>query len=60
MNKEQELIDTIDKLIQNGSGHIFVSNNGESYTQPCADCPDGDFACKTPTVSDCDFDEYTK
>lgn len=57
MNDEQELINIIDSLIKNGSGHIYVSGEGESCTQPCADCADGNFACKTPTVSDCDFEE---
>lgn len=57
MNDEKELADIIDKLMQNGSGRIYVSENGENRTQPCADCANGDFACKTPTVSDCDFEE---
>lgn len=60
MNDEKELIDIIDKLMQTGSGRIYVSDSGTSCTQPCADCGNGDFACKTPTVSDCDFEEYTK
>lgn len=54
---EQELVDIIDKLMQNGSGRVFVEESGTPGTAPCADCANGDFACKTPTVSDCDFDK---